>query len=80
MSKRVTIKAKHQQQNHNNNHKRRKCRTDMYSSNKKTKKQIGGYKVYTLDNIDYDSLKISERVKIDWKGCPEGPPTDCVIL
>lgn len=38
------------------------------------------FQVTKIGDIDLDQLKISEKIKINWMGFPEGPPTDCIIL
>ena len=38
------------------------------------------FEVTTLENLDFDKIKLSKKIKINWMGVPEGPPTDCTIL
>ncbi len=48
---------------------------------KYNKNQKGG-EVVTLDNFDYDKLRMYNKMDVDWKGFPGGPPDikDCIIL
>ena len=50
------------------------------AKSKQKQEQSGGHKVTTLDDIDYDQLKVSKHVKINWGNLPDGPPTNCCIL
>lgn len=48
---------------------------------KYNKIQKGG-EVVTLDNFDYDRLRLYNKMDVDWKGFPGSPPDpkDCTIL